>query len=65
MAHLCLIALQVKFCQNRLISGSVDGLVNVFDVSNGFDEDEGFLVSQQRCEVHLNLMYLAQTILWH
>ncbi len=37
--------LQVKFCQSRLLSGSVDGLISVFDVANGFDEDDGFLVS--------------------
>ena len=36
----------MKFCQDRLISGSVDGLINVFDTSNGFDEDEGFLVRE-------------------
>ncbi|KAL3157293.1 hypothetical protein ABBQ38_001524 [Trebouxia sp. C0009 RCD-2024] len=36
---------QVKFCHNRLISGSVDGLINVFDISTGFDEDEGFLAA--------------------
>ena len=37
--------LQVMFHGNRFLSGSVDGLINVFDLSNGFDEDEGFLVS--------------------
>ena len=50
----------MKFCQNRLISGSVDGLINVFDVANGFDEDEGFLVSQQRCTAHVDLLFLAR-----
>lgn len=37
--------LQVMFHGNRFLSGSVDGLINVFDLSSGFDEDEGFLVS--------------------
>ncbi|KAL0043718.1 hypothetical protein WJX82_010118 [Trebouxia sp. C0006] len=36
---------QVKFCQSRLLSGSVDGLISVFDVANGFDEDAGFLAA--------------------
>ena len=46
------------FHGNRFLSGSVDGLINVFDLSNGFDEDEGFLVSwmpnqQDHCCVSL------------
>lgn len=31
--------------QDKLITGSVDGLVAVFDISNGLDEDDGFMVS--------------------
>ena len=31
--------------QNKLLSASVDGLVAVFDLANGLDEDDGFMVS--------------------
>ena len=37
--------LQVAFHNNCFLSGSVDGMINVYDVSDGFDEDDGFLVS--------------------
>lgn len=39
--------LQVMFHpsqSNKLLSASVDGLVAVFDLAKGLDEDEGFLV---------------------
>ena len=41
-------AMQVMFHptqQNKLLSASVDGLVAVFDLANGLDEDDGFMVS--------------------
>lgn len=31
--------------QSKLLSASVDGLVAVFDIANGLDEDNGFMVS--------------------
>ena len=58
----------MKFCQNRFISGSVDGLINVFDTSSGFDEDEGFLVceychSNAFDELHGSVQMLC--VQWH
>lgn len=41
-------AMQVMFHptkQNKLLSASVDGLVAVFDLANGLNEDDGFIVS--------------------
>ena len=32
------------FHENRFISASEDGLISVFDLSTGFDEDQGFMV---------------------
>ena len=34
----------MQFHKNHFLSGSMDGLISVFDVTNGLDEDEGFLV---------------------
>ena len=39
---------QVVFHNNNFLSGSIDGMVNVFDIANSFDEDGGFLVSPGR-----------------
>ncbi len=51
------LVLQVKFHENRLLSGSVDGLISVFDVANGFDEDEGFLVRSARFTQKYQICY--------